>query len=64
MAKVGLIKHSDVETLVNKEHRKDNSSMSEPNDDLYQSHELHPFGPNSQFARQDYSRTPKDGVKN
>lgn len=43
MAKVGLIKHSDVETLVNKEHRKDNSSMSEPNDDLYQSHELHPL---------------------
>ena len=63
MGKAGLIKHTDVETLVSEEHRKDNSSVGEPKDDLHQSHELHPFGPNSQFAHEDYSRTPKDSVK-
>lgn len=35
MVKVGFIKYSDVEILVNKEYRKDNSFMSEFNDDFY-----------------------------
>ena len=64
MGKAGLTKYTDVKTLVSEEPRKDWSSISEPEDGLHRSHELYPFGPNSQFAHQDYSRTPKDSVKN
>lgn len=63
MSKEGHIMHLDVEILLSEKHRKENSSMGEPKVELHKSHELYAFGPNFQFAHQDYSRISNDSTK-
>ena len=63
MGKAGFIKHTDVENwFVKSTERRTVLWVSLKMTSI--SHELHLFGPNSQFAHEDYSRTLKDSVKN